>query len=131
MQVDFEQKRVLVYDGRVGDLASWREVALKLLKHCGVVDLKTTKTFIRMEDEDEVMFLGGDINDWKLTGPFVFITQSDGHSCGPIACIKLMSLFNRIPDDVDVHTVPAMELRRIVMDDFRKVCGEIDDDIRV
>ena len=75
--------------------------------------------------------MDGDVDDWKLTGPYVFIEQMDGHSCGPIACIKMMSLFGRVPSDVNVHSVPAMELRKIVMNDFRKVCQEIDSDICV
>ena len=48
LQVDFDQKRILVYDGQVGDLASWQEVAIKLLKLCGMVDLKTRISSVGM-----------------------------------------------------------------------------------
>ena len=32
---------------------------------------------------------------------------------------------------VDVHAIPTIELQKLVMEDFRKVSSEIDDDVRI
>ena len=36
-------------------------------------------------------------NDWHISAE-VFITQHDGHNCGPIACLKILEVFHDIEE---------------------------------
>jgi hypothetical protein len=50
--------------------------------------------------------------------------QDDGHSCGPIACLKIMSVFGRISTHIT-------DTRQMIVDDFKQLLDELNDDIRV
>jgi hypothetical protein len=69
---------------------------------------------------------------WSLGGPLKYVKQDDGHSCGPIACLTMISVFGRMPTHIQDPTVfPPFAIRAIITKDFRKLLFELKDVIRV
>jgi hypothetical protein len=64
---------------------------------------------------------------WSLVGPETYIKQKDGHNCGPIAMMKLLSIFNRLPEGTVVEQLTSNDIRRITMGDFRSLLKEFRD----
>jgi hypothetical protein len=56
---------------------------------------------------------------WWLVGPIVFVKQDDSHSCGPIAILKIVSVFGAIPIGTILDVLDARDLRKLTMDNYR------------
>jgi hypothetical protein len=65
------------------------------------------------------MFRGTNPHWQCVVGPIVFVKQYDSHSCGPIATLKIMSLFGAIPTGTMPEVLEASDRRRITMDNYR------------
>ena len=123
--VRVEQKKIIIFDGMKTTLVSWFTGILKVLCYCAlttdadsVVIKQQAPNKLTIEDNDKI---------WSIYGPIAHIKQNDGHSCGPIACHKLMQVFGRTPEDHDVLT--WVEPRKLVTNDFRALMTEVEDDI--
>ena len=128
--VRVEQKKIIIFDGLKTTLASWFKGILKVLCYCSLisdensVDIKEqAPTKFTIEDKDDKE------KTWSIYGPIAHMKQEDGHSCGPIVCHKLMTVFGRTPEVHDVLT--WLELRKLVTDDYRALMKEVEDDICV
>ena len=120
-----DSKKIIIFDGLKTTLASWITGILKVLCYCSLITdedsvvIKQQSPFkFNLEDGDKI---------WSIYGPIVHVKQKDGHSCGPIACLKLMQVFARSPEDLDVLT--WLELLRLETDDYCAVMSEVRDDI--
>jgi len=50
-----------------------------------------------------------------------FVQQHDSYNCGPNAVLKIMSVFDRIPQDTVVEMLDPGDVRRITICDFRSL----------
>ena len=93
IKVDLQEKNVVVFDG-IGDgmLSTWDNHIKYVLKSRGIE--KTSQFKVRYHNKND---FGGSI-----------LKQSDGHNCGPIACMVLWHTF--FPKEVNT-TWPIMEYR--------------------
>jgi hypothetical protein len=55
-----------------------------------------------------------------------FVTQTDGYNCGPIACLKLMELFQRIDLESSQKCYEKGRIRAIVLDEWKLLVDTCD-----
>ena len=68
--------------------------------------------------------LGDGQNDWYISAK-VFITQHDGHNCGPIACIKILEVFHMTTLRKVREELKTRSYRQIVMDKYKELIMEL------
>jgi hypothetical protein len=106
---------VTVFDGLRFNLQSWLKHIVFTVKQYGLVPLCASYTAFPSEDYFEVVVdtgtrnkqipktiskqisitVEGQMSPWIVTHDETYL-QSDGHNCGPIACLKLMEIFGAI-----------------------------------
>ena len=126
MEMDLQQKVVRIIDGLGTSLNQWGGYVKKVLQRIGKISLASLARFEGENGSDNSrMILNEESNGgWSLVGPETYIKQKDGHSCGPIAMMKLLSVFNRLPEGTLVEQLTSNEIRKITMGDFRSLLNE-------
>ena len=81
----------MISDGLDYALSKWYCHAEYVLKKIGVIKPRTDVNFI--DHQWEATQLINDQPAWHLKNQD-FLTQGDGHNCGPIACLKFTEVFN-------------------------------------
>lgn len=66
--------------------------------------------------------------EWKVKRD-CFLVQKDSYNCGPIACLKLMKVFQN--DSAVADTVDVSDCRRIVMNKFIELTEKFHDQLQV
>jgi hypothetical protein len=112
LEIDIPSKKVLIYDGLYRDLDKWVDYVFSALKRCMLCNLQTNHLYAA--DEPKLMTLGRSrhakmsIEGYRLTLGIHqhswrferghFIKQLDSFNCGPIACMKILEMFNLTSD---------------------------------
>ena len=113
LEIFVETKVVQIIDGLEKSLHVWCSAVKNVLTMIGKVPLSCTAKFV---DKDETrnspcmeLHVGnGDV--WCLHRPKPFFKQTDGHNCGPIALLKIMSVFNRVPEGNDLQRMTSKQI---------------------
>ena len=93
-EVILKDRVMRISDGLDKPLSKWFPQAEYVLKKIGVVPQDTYVNIIGRQMGATIVMNG--IPPWNLL-PDDFLHQSDGHNCGPIACLKFMDLFHIMP----------------------------------
>jgi len=123
LEVLIAERRILIFDGLSRDLLQWTDHIVTVFKKCMLLDLSfDTSSAVIVPDAAgppistrsrrpkpivngySITFpkqLASDSGNWRLERG-QFIHQTDGFNCGPIACLKVMEVF-------DVISIPHPE----------------------
>ena len=91
LEVHISERTMMISDGLDYALLTWYRHAEYVLKKIGAIKARTNVNFI--DHQGEATLLINDTPVWHLKSQD-FLTQGDGHNCGPIACLKFMKVFN-------------------------------------
>jgi hypothetical protein len=128
--LDVKTLTIEIYDGMDQPLSYWTDHAVQLLQRCKLVPL-VPLTFRSKKNPDPYTLRrfecisGKDC--WRLQKGPTFMIQRDGYNCGPIASLKVMELFGRLPKTLTHESLRSMsskELREIVCQDFSAMTYE-------
>ena len=126
MECHVEKREICIYDGLVShtSVGPYAARVESVLMRCALIPLNGNDHFAPTHGEKHYTLSVSNVT-WSLHGPVSFVRQVDGHSCGPIACFKAMSVFGRVPAVVDTPSRSSpTEIRRMVVDDFRQLMIE-------
>ena len=87
--IDVKEKQVLIYDGLRHPICDWNLHVLTVLK-CSNLTSRCARH--KFSESRGTVSLDVDEQTWEIS-PDHFYKQVDGHSCGPIACLKVMDVF--------------------------------------
>jgi hypothetical protein len=89
MECDLQKRAIGVYDGYVKytTIDIFAPQVKHILARCGLIHLRSKEHFVQSETDSRLL-LSGASSGWSLEDPIRYVRQYDGHSCGPIACLK-------------------------------------------
>ncbi len=106
MVIDIPKKKVVIFDGLYKDLHKWMDHVVSGMKQCMLLGLNDG--IHHTADEPSLSYVGGSrlpqnaihgyslllgLEEWRLErGDFV--KQVDTFNCGPIACLKILEIYN-------------------------------------
>ena len=132
MPASLTERTILIYDGLSCDLLQWTDHIITVFKKCMLLDLSfDASSAVIVPDAPSAPFASRSrrpkpiINGYSITFPMQqasdsgnwrlergqFIHQTDGFNCGPIACLKLMDLF-----DKSVSHTPKRSMRQLTFE---------------
>jgi hypothetical protein len=119
MSAQINSKLVTIYDGLNFPLSSWKHHVANVLKRCCQIEREAEINF--EERHNNILLNTGNIDEvegeyWKMKCGTT-IRQPDGVNCGPIACMKILELFNSV--EIDQDTIGVEHYRSIVIDKFK------------
>jgi hypothetical protein len=114
LSIDVKKSVVQVFDGLGYQLSNWFNHVENILKRCKLLRRlhaikwtnKRNKNIYHIEN-----------TKWKITKGVSFVKQLNGHDCGPIACLKIMSIFNRL-NIAEIENTSDF-IRNVVMTEFQ------------
>ncbi len=135
---------VIVYDGLSRVLLQWTDHIVTVFKKCMLLDLSfDVSSAVIVPDAPSAPFASRSrrpkpiINGYSITFPMKhasdsgtgnwrlergqFIHQTDGFNCGPIACLKLMDLFDKISLPYPQAFYETTNIRKVVMDEWKNL----------
>ena len=115
-------KTVTIYDGLSYPLATWKHHVASVLKRCFQIEREAE---INFEEKRNIIHLNTGIiaegEYWKMKCGAT-ITQKDSVNCGPIACMKLLELFNCVESRIiDPDRIGVEHYRSIVIAKFKNM----------
>jgi hypothetical protein len=125
--INLVTKEVMIFDGLFRKIFNWGRHVIHILKRCGVIELGADKQKFRMQKFQDCIYSTRleDGTVWTMQEGQEFVLQRDSFNCGPLASLKMMAVFGRLtPDDVNKIKENVLHLRKIVVDDFKKVLQE-------
>jgi hypothetical protein len=128
-----ENRDITIYDGYIHhtSIIPYAPNVKRLLQRCDLIPFNCKDDFV-VQGTGMCLDLCGSKITWSLRGPLCYVRQDDGHSCGPIAYLKIMSVFGRIPAHItDPNLLSPLEIRQMIVDNFRHLLDELNDEIRV
>ena len=130
VEIHPKEKYVVIWDGLENStLDKWHNQVRQILVRCHLLSLVVEDSFVRTDGElgeGKEMFLPVRVGDkeekWTLELLGDFFPQKDTFNCGPIAILKMMSVFNTTLEDVTSYQKKGkaitQKLRRAVHEDF-------------
>ncbi len=106
MEIDIPVKKVVIFDGLYKDLEKWMDHVVSGMKQCMLLGLNDT--LHHMPNEPSVSIVGRSrrpqkaihgypllfgLEEWRLVRGN-FVKQVDTFNCGPIACLKILEIYN-------------------------------------
>ena len=91
-------QEVFIFDGFGCALRHWLRGVTNVLCQCNLLSGETNVTDVKKTNNHYI--LKDNANMWTVYGPTAFIKQHDNNSCGPIACLKLLDVFDCIPETI-------------------------------
>ncbi len=106
MEIDIPVKKVVIFNGLYKDLNKWMDHVVSGMKQCMLLGLNDA--ILHRADEPSVSNVGGSrrpqkaihgyslftgLEEWRLERGD-FIKQVDTFNCGPIACMKILKIYN-------------------------------------
>ena len=141
-EVDHLKSRIVtIYDGLYWPLSTWMDNITQLLKKCRLIDLDVLGIEC-IPDLPSLLIIPGHrrgkevvngmtlvINrvKWRVVRG-VFLVQNDSFNCGPIACVKLMELYQRIDLVSSEKCYGSGRIRSVVVDEWEHLVGACDVD---
>jgi hypothetical protein len=136
-----KSRTITIYDGLYWDLTTWMDNIEQLLKKCRLVDLNAvsievigdspTKFIVPGHRRGKEMVNGLIIIFEQVTWRVIrgdFLTQTDGFNCGPIACLNVMELFQRIDLESSQKCYEKGRIRAVVLDEWELLVDACDHD---
>jgi hypothetical protein len=142
LKVDIAERRILIFDCLSHDLLQWTDHIVTVFKKCMLLDLSFDASSavivpdaagppISMHTRKPKAIINGysitfpkhpasDSGNWRLERG-QFIHQRDGFNCGPIACLKVMDLFDKISFPYPQAFYETTNIRKIVMNEWKNV----------
>jgi len=144
LEVHIAERTILIYDGLSRDLLQWTDHIVTVFKKCMLLDLSfDVSSAVIVPDAPSAPFASRSrrpkpiINGYSITFPMKhasdsgtgnwrlergqFIHQTDGFNCGPIACLKLMDLFDKISLPYPQAFYETTNIRKVVMDEWKNL----------
>ena len=122
-----KSRTITIYDGLYWDLTTWMDNIVQLLMKCRLVDLNVvsikvigdslTKLIVpgHHRGKEMVIIIIEQVT-WRVIRRD-FLTQTDGFNCGPIACLKVMALFQQIDLESSQKCYKKGRIRAVVLDE--------------
>ena len=140
LEVLIAERQILFYDGLSRDLLQWTDHIVIVFKKCMLLDLSfNSSSAVIVPDAAgapkstrsrrpkpivngySITFpkqKASDIGNWRLERG-QFIHQTDGFNCGPIACLKVMDLYDVIHIPYPQMFYESHNIRHIVMSQWK------------
>ena len=115
--VNMKNRVLSIYDGLGHDLSNWYPHCKYVLKKIGVMDCFAPSPHYFPNHMSITVHFAGEVPSWNIK-PGVFLDQSDGHNCGPIACLKFMELFGVTTTNNIKKNLTEKLMRQLVMEQF-------------
>ena len=132
MEVIVSSRSMNIYDGLNKSLSAWYPHAEYILKMMGIIKAPFQSPAVQFLSlpMSSTIELGGGQPNWHISAE-VFITQHDGHNCGPIACLKMLEVFHmttlkKLRDDLK-----TMTYRQIVMAKYKELITALQDHLHI
>ncbi|KAG7372159.1 hypothetical protein IV203_018302 [Nitzschia inconspicua] len=124
MEIHIDSRTICICDGMSRSLHGWQQHVLHVLKRTRMIAIDCKPTFVdgfgttfvepgKSADTVHLMINNSRELTIKKT---IFVRQKDGWNCGPIACMKLWTMF--APGEVDVCSLHPQEYKRVVVAKF-------------
>ncbi len=115
-----------IYDGLNKSLSAWYPHAEYILKMLGIIKAPFKSPAVQFQSlpMSTTIVLDDGQNDWHISAE-VFITQYDGHNCGPIACLKILEVFQMMTLRKVREELKTRSYRQIVMDKYKELIMEL------
>jgi len=142
LEIDLTSKQLIVYDGLNRDLIQWMDHIDCALKRCMRIPLDAAyvangdePVLIKSGRREQVKIQGYSLSydysqQWRLVRG-EFLKQVDSYNCGPIACVKILEMFNL----VSLHEVRLAyginSLRTMVANEWKRFLKSVNNDLIV
>jgi len=113
---DIPTKTITIFDGLMCSLKDWEVRSRNILQRCRLIPLDIECNF---EFTNHTGKLVGGESCWIIKSTNSFINQYDSYNCGPIACLKIMDIFNEVNEKH--RKVEQDEYRSVVVNEFKKL----------
>lgn len=124
MEIHIDSRTVCICDGMSRSLHGWQQHVLNVLKRTRMIAIDCKPTFVDDfgttfvepgKSADTVHLMINNSREWTIKKTML-VRQKDGWNCGPIACMKLWTMF--APGEVDVCSLHPQEYKRVVVAKF-------------
>jgi len=126
MEVIMSSRTMNIYNGLNKSLSAWYPHAEYILKMLGIIKAPFKSPAVQFQSlpMSTTIVLDDGQNDWHISAE-VFITQHDGHNCGPIACLKILEVFQMMTLRKVREELKTRSYRQIVMDKYKELIMEL------
>jgi len=143
LEIALRSKRLLVYDGLNRNLLRWMDHVACALKFCMLIRLDANDYVA--EADKPVLIKSGRREQKKIQGYSLsfdysqqwrlerveFLEQNDGFSCGPIACVKILEIFNLVTLNAVRLAYENNSLRTMVANEWKRFLERANNDLVV
>lgn len=91
-EMDLSSNKVTISDGLLMPLYTWKKHITNVLQRCKRMDVGSTYSFNVQDNTLEFDWACAN-EKWTICHDASFVKQKDGHSCGPLACMKMHEIF--------------------------------------
>ncbi|KAG7354796.1 hypothetical protein IV203_004152 [Nitzschia inconspicua] len=127
LELDILERTVWICDGRKYPLLTWANHITNILKRTALLDLNVEPDYGTKSDPCSQSFLkvNGE-QEWTIKSD-TLVLQPDVVNCGPIACMKLWTMFQ--PGEVDVRKLDVKDYRELVVSKFHQLLERVEGDL--
>jgi hypothetical protein len=143
MEANLFHHEIKIYDGLKRPLKNWANHIVNIVKRCKLADREADFKFTLepgsiFREMFKLSFDSGMEEDMR-EGTFWFVwndlksQQNDTYNCGPIACMKVMELYDCSEFKIIDHSMSGTVhwYRSIVMDKFKQLVRKFNDELTV
>ncbi|KAG7340014.1 hypothetical protein IV203_006417 [Nitzschia inconspicua] len=113
LELNATDRTIWICDGKHYDLLTWTCHITNILKRTGMIGLDVTPEYGAKSDYAAQLYVKVDgKHEWSVKST-ALVSQIDDHNCGPIACLKLWTLFQ--PGEVDAPKLDVKDYRAAVV----------------
>ncbi len=136
MEITIDTKNIKVFDGLHWPLLDWKDHVISAMRKCMLVDPHVVSSSAQFNaDATDVELVGCSwkpkpsvngydiiiaMQKWQLEKGY-FLHQSDGNSCGPIACMKIMELFHAIDVEEAQEVYKKRNICQFIMAEWNRL----------
>jgi hypothetical protein len=113
LEADIPERKITILDGLLRPLEHWQAHAMNILRRCKLIPMGSAPKFVTNRKGKIAIQVDGE--KWTMEKD-IFICQNDAWNCGPIACLKILAVFQH---PSDVSTIAANQYRLTVMKKFQ------------
>lgn len=136
VEISIASNLVTLFDGLKRSLKHWQNHIVNILKRCKLIDRNAVCKYAakyndHFREEYELIYQGAEGNDesWAIRNDKK-IQQRDTYNCGPIACVKIMELYQCNGYKIIDHNVIDVSCyRQIVINEFKRLLSRFNNDL--
>lgn len=129
---DTRMKTISIYDGLYYDLDTWQMHVVNVLKCSKLVDRLATAEFVQEPNDirsfDIIVKIGNE--EWRIRSGYSQ-KQVDSFNCGPIACFKIMEIFNCLEYRMETYHKDTKLYRVTVIEAYKRLVKKYNSDLNV